>query len=171
MSDEPVSVLTTGDKLERKFLAHFINVGTKISPNYVRLGKDLEDYSIELNPDVETKKNILGEQSVNVKGYEPQGSVDTYYAYKGDPLFTKLYDIIKTRATGAALETSVIDALIDPTNLDPLNVTSATETDVVIVPQSMGGTDGIQIPFDIHYKGTPTAVTGTIANGVFTKAA
>lgn len=64
---------TTNQKIERKYLAHYIDAsfnGTTV--NYVRLGKDLEEYAIELNPDSETKKNILGENSTNVKGYEPQ---------------------------------------------------------------------------------------------------
>ncbi len=161
--------MASGTKYERKYLAHFIDTtfgGT--SASYDRLGKDLDDYSIELNPEVETKKNILGEQSVNVKGYEPQASVGTYYAVKGDGLWEKLNAIVNNRATGSQLETTVIDALIEPTSSSPLNVASAYKEDVVIVPQSIGGSDGIQIPFDIYYKGNRTAVTGTIASGKFT---
>ena len=170
MPDEVVS-MANGTKYERQYLAHFIDTSFGGTANFARLGQDLEDYSIELNPDVETKKNILGEQSVNVKGFEPQGSVSTYYAYKGDALFDKLYQIITSRSTGSSLETTVIDALIEPNSQNPLNVASAYETAVVVVPQSMGVADGIQIPFDIYYKGKPTAVTGTIASGVFTKSA
>lgn len=60
-------------KIERKFLAHFIDAAfSSTAPNYVRLGKDLEEYNEELNPDVETTKNILGEQNVVHSGYEVQ---------------------------------------------------------------------------------------------------
>ena len=53
-------------KIERKYLAHYIDASFGgNTANYVRLGKDLEEYNEELNPDVEVKKNIIGEQTVN----------------------------------------------------------------------------------------------------------
>ena len=69
-------------KVERKYLAHYIDAsfgGT--TANYVRLGKDLEEYNEELNPDVEVKKNIIGEQSVSHNGYEVQSEVDSVAVY------------------------------------------------------------------------------------------
>ena len=51
--------MANGDKMERKWLAHYIdsNFGSGTA-SYIRLGKDLEEYNIELNPDSETIKNI-----------------------------------------------------------------------------------------------------------------
>lgn len=46
-------------KIERKYLAHFIDAsfGTgSATPNYIRLGADLEEYNLELNPDIEVSK-------------------------------------------------------------------------------------------------------------------
>ena len=44
-------------KIERKYMAHYIDAAlpsaSKGSPNYVRLGKDLEEYSPELSANVE----------------------------------------------------------------------------------------------------------------------
>ena len=51
-------------KAERKYLAHFLDAAfdkTYAASEYVRIGKDLEELSEELNPDVEVRKNILGE--------------------------------------------------------------------------------------------------------------
>lgn len=53
-------------KIERKYLAHFLDAkfGVKTqgeetyTPNYTRLGKDLEEYNEELNPDVEVNKTF-----------------------------------------------------------------------------------------------------------------
>ena len=44
--------------IERKYLAHYIdaNFGNGEVENY-RLGKDIEEYTIELNGEVEKKKN------------------------------------------------------------------------------------------------------------------
>ena len=63
------------EKIERKLLAHYIDASfdtTGNTPKYVRLGKDLEEYNLELNPDVEVSKNIWGESTIKHNGYEPQ---------------------------------------------------------------------------------------------------
>ena len=47
--------------VERKYLAHYLDSAFDTSyesPSYVRIGKDLEEYNEELNPDVEVRKNI-----------------------------------------------------------------------------------------------------------------
>lgn len=162
---EPTATNTANAKIERKYLAHYIDSSFNgASVNYVRLGKDLEEYAIEMNPDSETKKNILGENSTNVKGYEPQGSVDPYYAYSGDPLYEHLASIINDRATGSALETTVVDALFKPDG----SCEWAYRENAIIIPQSIGGEDGVQIPFEIHYNGGRTKGTFNAATKTFT---
>jgi len=136
---------------ERKFLAHFIDSSMYgVTPSFVRLGSDLEEYNIELNPEVESKKNIMGEQSVKLKGYEPQGDVDTYYAEEGDALYLALENIVNTRATGDAVKTKVLDVLLT----DNGAVVWAYVEDAIIAVKSVGGdTSGYQIPFEVHYAG------------------
>ena len=49
-------------KIDRKYMAHYIDAGSLcggLTPKYERLGKDLEEYNIELNPDTETSKTFL----------------------------------------------------------------------------------------------------------------
>ena len=79
-------------KIKRKFMAHFIDAAFPGSDatDYGRLGKDLEEYNVEMNANVETKSNILGETSVNLDSYQPQASAEPYYAVVGDPLFERL---------------------------------------------------------------------------------
>lgn len=159
--------MANGAKYERKYLAHFIDDSFGGTVNYSRLGKDLEEYKIELNPDVETKKNILGESTTTVKGYSPQGTVETYFARKGDALFTHLFDVVNERATGAELETTVVDVLLDSEG----TVESAYQEKVVVVPSSLGGgTDGVQIPFEVHYVGDRVAGTFNTSTRTFTPA-
>ena len=67
-------------KIERKYMAHYINTATTGEAEYVRLGKDLEEYSPEMSANVEKKGNILGETSVLVTKYEKSGTVEPYYA-------------------------------------------------------------------------------------------
>ena len=152
-------------KYERKYLAHYIDTSfNATSPSYDRLGKDLEEYSIELNPDGESKKNILGESSYNLKGYEPSGDVETYYAYEDEPLFTQLAKIANGRLTGAECETTVVDVLVDSSG----EVVWAYRENVVVVPQSIGGEDGVQIPFQIYYNGNRTEGTWDVNTKAFT---
>ena len=158
--------LDAGTKYERKWLAHLLLLGASwaTAADVVRLGKDLEEYAVDMNPDVEQKKNILGESSVNIKGYQPSSSVDTFYAYKGDALFNKLYTAINNRTTGTGLKARVADILLDGDGA----VDSVYCEDVYLVPQSIGGEDGIQIPFEMYYAGNRKAATATISDGVIT---
>ena len=75
-------------KIERKFLAHFINAAKPgEQASYERLGKDLEEYSVSLSAQVESKKNILGQTSVLISSYEKTAAVEPYYAESGSDLF------------------------------------------------------------------------------------
>ena len=40
-------------KIERKYMAHYLNASTDGAASYVRLGGDLEEYSPELSANVE----------------------------------------------------------------------------------------------------------------------
>ena len=154
------------EKLERKFLAHYIDTsfgdGTA---NYIRLGKELEEYNEELNPDVEVTKNILGEQNVNHNGYEVQSEVEPYYAREGDPLFTQLCKIANERLTGDDCKTTKLDVLVDKTGA----VVWAYREECYVVPTQIGGdTSGVQIPFTVYNCGNRTAGTFNTQTKEFT---
>lgn len=159
---------------ERKYLAHYIDAAfdlTYAASENVRLGKDLEEYAIELNPDVETKKNILGENSVNVSGYEVSSSVDPLYYDYDDKLSEKVMEIAMNRITGDGCKTSTIDVLLKPgdTEDEAPTVVWAYREDCYVVPQSVGGdTTGIQIPFEIHRAGNRTKGTFNLSTKKFT---
>jgi hypothetical protein len=160
---------------ERKYLAHYIDSAfdtTYKATEYVRLGKDLEEYAIELNPDVETKKNILGENSVAVSGYEVSSSVDPYYYDYDEALSEKIMDIAMNRTTGDGCKTTTIDVLLKPgaTADAAPTVVWAYREDCYIVPQSVGGdTSGIQIPFELHRAGNRVKGTFDLTTKKFTE--
>lgn len=156
-------------KIERKYLAHYIDASFGAeTTNYVRLGKDLEEFNEELNPDVEVTKNILGEQNVNHKGYEVQSDVEPFYAYSDDPLFTQLAKISNERLTGDDCKTTKVDVLIGSDGTS----TWAFREDVYVVPTSMGGdTSGVQIPFTIYAAGNRVAGTFDVSTKKFTPSA
>lgn len=154
-------------KIERKYLAHFIDAAFgDTETNYIRLGKDLEEYVEELNPDVEVNKNILGEQNVQHNGYEVQSEIDPFYAYTGDPLFEALAEIANERKTGDDCVTTKVDVLLDATG----QIMWAYREDIWVVPNSIGGdTSGVQIPFSVYNAGNRVKGTFDMKTKKFTE--
>lgn len=159
---------TTLGKLNRS--AHLFYIDTTFggaTPEWYLVGKDVEDMSVELNPDVEIKKNILDETSASDKGYEPSISVDTYYANPSDgAIYTKLKDIMMNRLTGDACRTKVLEVLVDLPN-DGTTAFSAWTENAIIKPQSYGGPQGgISIPFTVHFDGDRKSGHASMTNRV-----
>lgn len=153
-------------KIERKYLAHYIDAAFNMAkPNYVRLGTDLEEFNEELNPDVEVKKNIIGEQSVSHNGYEVQSEVDPFYADSDNPLSEQLSKIANERLIGNACITTKVDVLLKE---DGTCVWAYREK-VYVIPNSVGGdTSGMQIPFSIYNAGERVKGTWDVATKTFT---
>ena len=155
--------------MERKYLAHFIDAAfdsTYAQTEYVRLGKDLEEYTEELNPDVETSKNILGEQSVKHSGYEVSSDVDPYYYEYDEALGEKIMEIANERHTGDKCKTTKVDVLLGESG----EVVWAYREDVYVIPNSVGGdTTGVQIPFTVYNAGNRVKGTFDIATKKFTE--
>lgn len=142
--------------------------GVAGSPKWYLVGKDIEEMSVDLSPDVETKKNILDETSVNDKGYEPSTEADPFYADPTDELYPKLRDIAMGRLKGDSCKTKILEVIIEDTEGPHLAYTE----DVVVKPTKIGGdTAGVAIPFTIYYAGNRTKGTVTVANKVPTFAA
>ena len=145
-------------KMQRKFFQTYVDStmnGT--TPSYYRLGKDLEEFNVEMNPDTETGKNILGESTFTHNGYEISADADPFYARQGDDLFEALQGIIDTQAQYEGCATTLIEV-----HLWDAGTTSGTykafKQNVYLVPTSYGGdTSGYQIPFTVNYVGEKTA--------------
>ena len=152
-------------KIERKYLAHFIEAGEGV---FVRLGKDLQEYAPELSAQVEKVRNILGQTSVSVVGYEKSAAVEPYYAEKGDPLFERLQAIIDGDLTLDALKTQVVEVKLWEQSEGGY---PAVKEEAYIEVTSYGGdATGYQIPFTIHYTGIKEQGTFDLTEKVFTKA-
>lgn len=152
-------------KLAREALMHYIDssFGTDTATWFL-IGKDIDDMSVELNPDTETTKNILGETTVKDNGYEPSMSADPYYANPEDSIYKKLVDIAMNRIKGDKCKTHILEVIIK----DTVETThQAWVEDVIVKPQSYGGdTSGVSIPFDVLFDGNRKEGTVTITSGV-----
>ena len=154
-------------KIERKYLAHFINAADAEAAVYERLGKDLEELRPELAADVQTKKNILGETSGLISGYEKTASVEPFYAEEGSALFQRLQDIIDNGKTLDALKTDVVEVKL--WEKAEGTVYSAIREEAYIELTNYGGdTTGYSIAFVLHFTGNKVKGSFDVASKVFT---
>lgn len=162
---------TITGKIKRKFMANYIDAAppSESKKSYVRLGKDLEEYIVEMNANVETKNNIWGETSVTLDSYQPQASVEPYYAEIGEPLFERLQGIVDEQQTLDDLKTSVVEVHL----WDPVEAADGTyvayKEDAIIEVSSYGGdTTGYQIPFNVHHTGNRVKGKFVLSTKTFT---
>lgn len=156
-------------KIERKYLAHYLNAAAASSEAaYERLGKDLEEYSPELSAQVDVKKNILGETSILISGYEKTGAVETYYAESGSALFNRLQDIIDKSQVLDDVKADLVEVkLWEP---EQSGAFPAVREEVYIEVTNYGGdTTGYQIPFTLHYTGSKTVGTFNVSTKTFSE--
>ena len=149
-------------KIERKYMAHFLQVGEE----YIRLGKDLEEYSPEMSAQVEKTKNILGQTSVSIVGYEKTGAVEPYFAESGDPLFEKLQAIIDGDLTLDACKAAMVEVKL--WDGDGTAYPAIREECFIEVTSYGGDTQGYQIPFTVHYTGRKETGTFSLSTKTFT---
>ena len=158
-------------KIERKYMAHYLNAAFAAdagTANYVRLGKDLEEYSPELSANVDKKQNILGNTTVTIDSYQKQGEVSPYYAEQGDPLFEKLQAIVDGDMVLDDLKTDIVEVKL--WDADKSGAFPAIKEECYIEIVSYGGdTTGYQIPFNIHYTGVKVKGTFNPATKTFTE--
>ena len=155
-------------KIERKYLAHFINAAPSgKEADYERLGKDLEEYSPELSAQVDKHKNILGQTSVVISGYEKSASVEPFYAVAGSSLFERLQAIIDEGKVLEDLKADVVEVKL--WEQETAQGFPAIREEVYIEVTSYGGdTTGYQIPFTIHYTGNKVKGSFQVDSRTFT---
>lgn len=144
-------------KLKREALAHYIDTAFNKKASdaskaeWEVIGDDIEEMSVELNPDTETMKNILGQTKTNDNGYEPSVDADPFYADPDKKLYKPIRDIALERKKGDECKTIMLEVIVDDTSADQH---LAFVTEVIVKPQSYGGgTEGVNIPFNVSEDG------------------
>ena len=156
-------------KIERKYLAHYINTAVDGEAVYERLGKDLEEFSPEMSATVETTKNILGQTSVVISAYEKTGSVEPYYAESGTGLFTRLQGIIDDALVLDDVKTDVVEVKLWE-QAEGTVYPAICEQAYIEITSYGGDTTGYQIPFTLHFTGEKVKGTFDIGSKTFTAA-
>ena len=159
-------------KLERKAYLTYLDASFGgETPIWFLVGKDIEDMSVELNPDTESKENILGETTTVDNGYAPSLDADPYYANPDDAIYEKIKDIAMNRLKGDKCKTKVLEVIMEDTSAA---AHEAWIEDVIVKPQSYGGgNQGFNIPYNVSFDGNREKGTASITKKVptFTAAA
>lgn len=156
-------------RIARKMLQHFLNTSPSGEGVYAVLGHDLEEFSVEFNADIEKTKNILGANSISLKGYEKEASVEPYIADPDDPVYEFLKGIIDEEKVLDDVKTDIVK--VELFGDAATGAYPATREDVFIEIVSEGGdTTGYQIPFNIHFTGNRTKGTFNPTTKAFTAA-
>lgn len=154
--------------LDTKWTKKVADVSTAV---FEIIGDDIEEMSVELNPDTEQTKNILGQTKTQDNGYEPSMDADPFYADPDKALYPKIRDIALERLKGDECKTLMLEVIVEDTS-DTAHLAYVRE--VLVKPQSYGGsTEGLNIPFNVSedgdsVKGTVTAASLATGKPVFT---
>lgn len=123
------------------------------------LGTRVEDSAIELNPDIETMTDILGITYTDINKTEPQQTLDPSYVIGGSKLSAYLYDaMIHNRINdyNQAFNVYIISGFMgDATN----GYETVRHDGCSIIPTSVGGSNYVALPLEIHFSNKITSGT------------
>lgn len=155
-------------KLNREAMATYLDTvfNTKVADVskavFEIIGDDIEEMSVELNPDTEQNKNILGQTKTKDNGYEPSMDADPFYADPDKKLYPKIRDIALGRLKGDACKTLMLEVFVEDTEA---TTHTAYVREVLVKPQSYGGdTGGLNFPFNVSEDGASVKGTVTAAS-------
>ena len=166
-------------RLNREALAHYLDtawnkkVADASKAVFEILGDDIEEMSVEMNPDTSQIKNILGQTRTVDNGFAPTMSADPWYANTESKLYPHLRDIAFEELKGDERKTLMLEVIVEDIEAE---THLAYVREVKVTPASRGGgTEGFNIPFNVEFdgawvKGTVTAESVKAGAPVFTAA-
>lgn len=161
-----MAITGTGQVKRNEFLL-FANVGTKTAPEWEVIGKDLESLTIEMNNEVETTNNILGETNTTVTKGNRTSSVSPYKVRKDSELGKKLYEMSRNDSELSDVEMEFLQVFV----FDEVGtgIYAADKQTAAIDIKSYGGdTKGLDIPFDLNFIGAKTDGSFKVSTSEFT---
>lgn len=145
-------------KLKREAHAFYIKAGTMT--NFFLVGKGIDDMSVEMNGSFEQTKDITGGTAVSDTGYQPQVSVEPYYANPDDEIYPFLKDLMMNRKSGDDAKAKYLEVIVEDTEA---STHDAWQEDCRIEIVSYGGdTSGLQIAYNVWPDGNRQQ--GTVAD-------
>lgn len=161
--------------IARELLLLFLNTGTKDSPIWAPIGKRVEDSSMELDWQRESKKDIMGNTYNTMKKPVITQTFEPWELAKGDVAQEKVWQLAFVEQNAQAL--CNMDVLVVHAYAGTANTAVFAERNEAssIEVTGLGGAGGgnIEMPITVTYGGTRTVGTAAMAGGnvTFTPAA
>lgn len=164
-------------KLKREQLAHYLDsawnkkVADVSKAVFEILGDDIEEMSVDMQPDLSSYKTILGQTKTVDNGFTPSMSAEPWYANTESKLYPHMRDIVFEQISGDERKTLMLEVIVEDMEAE---THLAYVREVKITPTSYGGgTEGFNIPFTVDFdgawaKGTVTAESVKSGSPVFT---
>lgn len=135
-------------KLKRSAYRTYIKAGNN---DYYLVGKGVDELSVEMNGSFEQTTDVTGETTTTDQGYQPQISVEPYYANPTDEIYEFLSDLALNRKSGDDAKATLLEVIIeDATATQHV----AWKEDCIIEIASYGGdTNGFQIAYNVWSDG------------------
>lgn len=131
------------------------------------LGVRVTDSSIDLNADIETATDILGNTYTDVNKTEPSQTLDPSYIIGGSKLSAYLYDAAihnRIKDYNGAFKIYVISLFLGSTGA----YEAVRHNGCTIIPTSIGGESYVAMPMEIHFSNNITSGTVDKAKADFT---
>ena len=160
----------SGQTVAREMLIAYLNTGESGTPTWSPIGKRVEDSSIELDWQTETKVDIFGDTYTTGKKATKTKTFDPCELDGADKAKQKIWNLgIKENNVNALLNQ---DMLIVHLYAGTANTAVFAErySACSVLPSGLGGEGGgsIGMPIDVTYGGTRTTGTASISGGTVT---
>lgn len=153
--------MKAGQRAERKTLITVAAWKENEVAKAVILGARTEDSSVEFNGEVNTSTDILGINYTDLSKTQPQQSFNPAYLIGGDALMAYMNEAALTNNINAY--NGVFDVyLVAAYMTDENKFFTVKHTGCSIIPQSLGGSDFVSMPFDVHFSNNITQ--GSVAS-------
>lgn len=160
-------------KASRNTYKVFMNVGTKEVPEWELLGKDIEDLSRELNNEVNSFTNILGETEVEITKGVNVTTVEPVKFRDGSKASKILYEIYKydkelSDVEYEFLEVNTTEEITTEEGVSTSEYGAFRQIGAIDLKSWGGDKTGINSPFDINWLGEKTYGTFNPTSKTFT---
>lgn len=129
------------------------------SHKYYIVGAGIEELTTEMNANVETTQDILGNSEIKIGAYSPTSSVSPYTVDDSDDIHEFLQGIIDEQKTLDDLRVQILDVKLFESSTGNAYPAIMQEGIIEIVSYTRSATAGYVIDFNLHFKGNP--VKGT----------
>lgn len=161
----------SGVKASRKLLRTYVDVSNNAdTPEWYLVGSGIEDSSIELNPDTETKTDILGITTTVVNKWEATQSFEPFTIQGGSKLAFMLHQIWQNKTPEKLSQFKVL-IVYNYIGSTTDGYEAELQKNCTINPTSIGGSAYVDMPIEITFSNDIERGTVKYTSGIptFTK--